>query len=49
MKTGLLPFILAMIATPAAKLATANPDKLAARYEISPEAARFYLECWISR
>jgi hypothetical protein len=44
--TGLQPFIMAMIRAPRARLATADHDKLAAKYEIPADWARFYLEHW---
>lgn len=46
---GLQAFILAMIRAPAGSLSRADPGKLAAKYEISEETARFYLDCWRSR
>lgn len=47
--TGLTPFLCAMVKTPADRLATANPDRLAAKYEIRPDWARFYLNAWRNR
>ena len=45
----LTAFILQMMATPAVKLLRADPDKLAAKYGVRPEHARFYLENWTAR
>ncbi len=42
----LTEFIVKMMATDRAALAKADPVKLAARYGISPDHARFYLNSW---
>ncbi|WP_188656618.1 hypothetical protein [Sphingomonas metalli] len=47
--TGLTPFIVAMIRAPHAALAKADPAKLAAKYEIPPAFAEFYLTHWSNR
>ena len=46
-EVGLMAFILAMIRTPRERLAKADVAKLAARYEIPVEMARFYLGAWV--
>ena len=47
--TGLTPFLLAMLRTPRAALTRADPAKLAAKYDIRPDWAAFYLNDWIGR
>lgn len=43
---GLTAFIIAMIRADRAALARASTDKLAAKYEIPPQTAAFYLNAW---
>jgi hypothetical protein len=47
--TGLQAFILAMTRAPAGSLSRADPARLAVKYEISEEAAGFYLRMWRAR
>ncbi len=47
MTSPLTEFIVKMMATDRAALAKADPVKLAARYGISPDHARFYLTQWV--
>ncbi len=49
MMTGLTPFILGMMRTPAASLRRANTDKLAEKYRIPPAWVRFNIEHWVQR
>lgn len=42
--TGLTPFLCNMLKTPKDKLARADPEKLAAKYAIRADWARWYLE-----
>lgn len=45
--TGLTPFLLAMMRTPGERLTSADPDKLARKYGIPGEWARFYIGSWV--
>lgn len=49
MKSPLTDFILKVMDTPADKLARANVDKLAAKYGIRADFARFYIQTEMER
>jgi len=44
MTSPLTKFLIALMATDPARLAKADPEKLAAKYNISPEHARGYID-----
>lgn len=46
MKTGLTPFLVAMMSVPQDRLATADAGKLAKRYGIRADWAAWYLQQW---
>lgn len=48
-RTGLTPFLVALIRTDPAALTRADPEKLAAKYGIRADWARFYIEQWRTR
>ena len=43
-QTGLTAFLIALLRTPPERLVNADADKLAAKYGISPDHVRGYLE-----
>jgi len=47
--TGLTPFLVALMGTPRERLTRANPAKLASKYEIPEDWARYYLNDWTRR
>ncbi|MEG3086160.1 hypothetical protein [Sphingomonas sp. PB4P5] len=49
MKTGLTPFLSALMRTPRDSLVRANTAKLAAKYGIPEDWARYYLNDWMRR
>ena len=46
---GLTPFLVALMRTDPAALTRADPVKLAAKYGIRADWARFYIEQWRTR
>jgi hypothetical protein len=49
MKTGLTPYLAALMRAPRDSLARANPAKLAVKYGIPEDWARYYLNDWMRR
>ncbi|MCW2763376.1 MAG: hypothetical protein JWR85_3577 [Marmoricola sp.] len=49
MKTGLTPFLAALMKAPREALTRADPAKLAAKYGIPTEWAKFYITDWMAR
>jgi len=49
MKVGLTPFLVALMRAPRESLARADTAKLAAKYGIPEDWARYYLNDWMRR